>query len=70
MVKRPGCVSHFLSSEAEWKRKAIWSLPLPPGARSSFSPRSQGEDEDRVGAGGGSEDSEVAMSRPVMEGWQ
>lgn len=29
MVKKPGCVSHFLSSEADRERKAICSVPLP-----------------------------------------
>lgn len=41
VVKRSGCVSHFLSSETERKRKAICSLslPAPPplrGASNSF----------------------------------
>lgn len=30
MVKKPGCVSHFLSSEAHRQRKAICSVPLLP----------------------------------------
>lgn len=81
MVKRPGCISHFLSSEAQRRIKAICSLPLPLGrggggagqtALCNSAPRETPEDGVGVGdgsdggRGGGGEDSEVAMSRLVM----
>lgn len=35
MVKRSGCVSHFLRSETQRKRKAICSLSLPAGEQAT-----------------------------------
>lgn len=74
MVKRPGCVSHFLSSEAQRKRKAICCGSSPDGGKQLLlmqlperppeAGTGAGDISDGQGGGGG-EDSEVAALRLV-----